>query len=611
MTPFPFSAVVGQEQAKLALQLVAVDPRIGGVLLRGEKGSAKTTLARGLAVLMGGAPFVELPLGATEDRLVGSIDVAAALTGNQVAFRPGLLADAHGGVLYVDEVNLLADHLVDTLLDVAASGVNRVERDGVAHRHDARFVLVGSMNPEEGELRPQLLDRFGLCVEVRAPLDPADRAEIVRRRLAFDHGGSAALGSGDRELADTLQQTRAAGLSDDLVSQAAEIALAAGVEGLRADLVLCRAAAAHAALAGRTVAGTEDLRAVAPMAIAHRSRRSPFDPPVMDRERLQQAIDDALSPPPSGGSASDSPPGDSPAGDSPPGAEPPPVDGSASVRRGGTSAPRPMPVGRGLSVPAPARIGQAEAQRGRAVRDLPLAADPGGAVSVTATVRRAVADGRSAEANTADGEPAAPAIGADDLRVAVRSRPRGSLVILAVDTSASMGVAQRAEAATGSVLGLLADAYQRRDQVCMVTFGAGGAQTIVPPTGSTEVARRRLQSLQTGGATPLAAGLKQALAVATSAAARRDSEREPLIVLLSDGRATVATGGGDPFAEALEAAAAISAAEMRSIVVDCESGPHRLGLAREVALAMGARYVVGSELSPQGLDETIRREVCR
>ena len=597
MTPFPFSAVVGQEQAKLALQLVAVDPRIGGGLLRGEKGSAKTTLARGLAVLMGGAPFVELPLGATEDRLVGSIDVAAALTGNQVAFRPGLLADAHGGVLYVDEVNLLADHLVDTLLDVAASGVNRVERDGVAHRHDARFVLVGSMNPEEGELRPQLLDRFGLCVEVRAPLDPADRAEIVRRRLAFDHGdASAALGSGDRELADTLQQTRAAGLSDDLVSQAAEIALAAGVEGLRADLVLCRAAAAHAALAGRTVAGTEDLRAVAPMAIAHRSRRSPFDPPVMDRERLQQAIDDALSPPPTGDSAA---------------GEPPPADGSDSVRSGGTSAPRPMPVGRGLSVPAPARIGQAEAQRGRAVRDLPLAADPGGAVSVTATVRRAVADGRGAEANTADGEPAAPAIGADDLRVAVRSRPRGSLVILAVDTSASMGVAQRAEAATGSVLGLLADAYQRRDQVCMVTFGAGGAQTIVPPTGSTEVARRRLQSLQTGGATPLAAGLKQALAVATSAAARRDSEREPLIVLLSDGRATAATGGGDPFAEALEAAAAISAAEMRSIVVDCESGPHRLGLAREVALAMGARYVVGTELSPQWLDETIRREVCR
>lgn len=242
MMTFPFSAVVGQEQAKLALQLIAVDPGIGGVLLRGEKGSAKTTLARGLAALMDDAPFVELPLGATEDRLLGSIDIAAALTANRVSFRPGLLADAHGGVLYVDEVNLLADHLVDTLLDVAASGVNRVERDGVAHQHDARFVLVGSMNPEEGELRPQLLDRFGLCVEVRAPLDPADRAEIVRRRLAFDRDESeGGYGSGDRRLAATLRHTCPADVPDEIVSQAAAIALAAGVEGLRADLVLCRA----------------------------------------------------------------------------------------------------------------------------------------------------------------------------------------------------------------------------------------------------------------------------------------------------------------------------------------------------------------------------------
>lgn len=593
MTPFPFSAVVGQEQAKLALQLVAVDPGIGGVLLRGEKGSAKTTLARGLAALMGDAPFVELPLGATEDRLVGSIDVAAALAGGEVAFRSGLLADSHGGVLYVDEVNLLADHLVDTLLDVAASGVNRVERDGIAHQHDARFVLVGSMNPEEGELRPQLLDRFGLCVEVRAPLDPADRAEIVRRRLAFDRGdGRGTAGPGDPALAAQLLQVRPADVPDELLSQAAAIALAAGVEGLRADLVLCRAAAAHAALAGRAVAGTEDLRAVAPMAIAHRSRRSPFDPPVMDRDRLQEAINEALEGPHTG---------DTPPGDTAPDDAADTGDGFA----GDSSPPRPMPQGRVLSVPAPPRTGQAEAQRGRAVRDLPLEQRPESPISVTATVRRAVADGR-----IEDGTRRALPVGEDDLWVAVRSRPKGFLVILTVDTSASMGAAARAEAATGSVLGLLADAYQRRDQVCMVTFGAGRAETVLPPTGSTEVARRRLQSLHTGGTTPLAAGLKQALAVATSAAAQSDADREPFIVLLSDGRATSAGGEGDPFAEALEAAAAVGAAGVRSVVVDCESGSPRLGLAREVALAMGARLVAGSDLSPQWLDETIRREVA-
>ena len=184
---FPFSAVVGLDDVKLALLLVAVDPAIGGVLLRGQKGSAKSTLARGLAALLAdGAPFVELPIGATEDRVVGTIDLAAALTAGERRFEPGLLAAVHGGVLYVDEVNLLPDHLVDVLLDVAASGVNRVEREGVSHTHPSRFVLAGSMNPEEGELRPQLLDRFGLAADVTAPTDPSMRADAVRRRLDFD-----------------------------------------------------------------------------------------------------------------------------------------------------------------------------------------------------------------------------------------------------------------------------------------------------------------------------------------------------------------------------------------------------------------------------------------
>src|SRR5438309_10443343 len=184
---FPFTAVVGQEDAKLALLLNAVDPAIGGVLLRGQKGSAKSTLARGLASLLpGDAPFVELPVGATEDRVVGTIDIEAALAEGKRRFQPGLLHAAHGGVLYVDEVNLLPDHLVDVLLDVAASGVNRVEREGVSHQHASRFVLVGSMNPEEGDLRPQLLDRFGLAADVTSPVDPAERAEAVRRRMAFD-----------------------------------------------------------------------------------------------------------------------------------------------------------------------------------------------------------------------------------------------------------------------------------------------------------------------------------------------------------------------------------------------------------------------------------------
>ncbi|MDP9072185.1 MAG: ATP-binding protein, partial [Actinomycetota bacterium] len=278
---FPFSAVVGQQEVKLALLLCAVDPAIGGVLLRGQKGSAKTTLSRALAALLPGeAPFAELPVGATEDRLVGSLDLGAALTGGQRRFEPGLLAAAHGGVLYVDEVNLLPDHLVDVLLDVAASGVNRVEREGISEEHPARFVLVGSMNPEEGELRPQLLDRFGLAVDVAASGDPDQRAEAVRRRLHFDADPgafSAQWEAAESELGRRLRTARAGTVPEELLRTISALCASVGAEGLRADLVIARAAAALAGWEGRPEASVEDVRRVAPLALAHRRRRSPFE----------------------------------------------------------------------------------------------------------------------------------------------------------------------------------------------------------------------------------------------------------------------------------------------------------------------------------------------
>ncbi|HET9608851.1 MAG TPA: ATP-binding protein, partial [Acidimicrobiales bacterium] len=291
---FPFSAVVGQAEARLALILAAVDPGIGGVLLRGDKGSAKSTLARGLAGLLpGGAPFVELPLGATEDRVLGTLDIKAALTDGETVFRPGLLAAAHGGVLYVDEVNLLPDHLVDVLLDVAASGVNQVERDGVSHSHPARFVLVGSMNPEEGELRPQLLDRFGLSVQITSPTDPLERAEVVRRRLTHDAGGHVGASEGDILLRARLAASMPADLPDTVVDFACRLAVSVGAEGLRADLVLCRAAAAYAGWEGRSVATAADVERVASVALGHRRRRRPFDPPTLSDSELERALEAA------------------------------------------------------------------------------------------------------------------------------------------------------------------------------------------------------------------------------------------------------------------------------------------------------------------------------
>ena len=258
--PFPFAAIAGQPQLRQALLLAAVDPGLGGVLIEGPRGTAKTTAARALAELLPGAPFVTLPLGASLESLVGTLDLGQALAGHELKFAPGLLARANGGVLYVDEINLLPDALIDSLLDAAASGVNVVERDGISHRHAARFVLVGTMNPEEGTLRPQLLDRFGLCVQLRNIEDAAERQAIVRARLAFDadpQGFRTTHAKAQAELAAALVRARslvadatALPYGDAVHEAVGALCIAAGVDGLRADLVMLRCAGARAAGGG-------------------------------------------------------------------------------------------------------------------------------------------------------------------------------------------------------------------------------------------------------------------------------------------------------------------------------------------------------------------------
>ena len=594
---FPFVAVVGQHDAKLALCLAAVDPAIGGVLLRGAKGSAKTTLARGIAALLpGDAPFVELPLGATEDRVIGSLDLAAALTGGEVRFRPGLLAAAHGGVLYVDEVNLLADHLVDVLLDVATTGVNRVEREGVAHVHESRFLLVGSMNPEEGELRPQLLDRFGLAVEVAAEADPDVRADAVRRRLTFDadplaYGRSWAGAS--EQLRGKLADARPARVPDALLRAVSRLCAAAGAESLRADLVTSRAAAALAGLEGRPEATVEDVRRVAHLALAHRRRRQPFEQPGVDRDELDRALDDATRFP-DGPDGLDE--GDAAAQeDSGPEAGAPPQSTAAPDRPAGVV---PLTTPRARSS-AEGRRSPVEGPRGRLVGDR-APEGPVASVAVAATVRSAAAR-RATGGTPAEG----PLVEPGDLREAVREGRAGNLVVLAVDASGSMGAERRMEAAKGAVLSLLLDAYQRRDRVALVTFRGEGADVALRPTASVEVARARLAALPTGGRTPLAAGIGAALDVAV-AADRAPGSHRPFLVLVSDGRATAGPPGADPVDAARDAAAAVRRRGVPAVVVDAESGPTRLGLAAELAAAMGARHLTLDELSATALAEVVR-----
>ena len=314
---YPFSAVVGQDDLKTALLLNAIDPRIGGVLVQGERGTAKSTAARGLAALLppievyqGNAfhcgpgdeafevcdasaplvearpPFIDLPIGTSEDRVTGTLDLERTLRSGERHFEPGLLAAAHRGVLYIDEVNLLPDHLVDLLLDVAASGVHAVEREGVSVRHPSRFLLVGTMNPEEGELRPQFLDRFGLCVTVAAPTDHLERAEVVRRRVAFDaapEAFEARFAAEEAALASKLRAARDAAPSVDmperLLALAVQICVEARVDGLRPDLTVYRAAIALAALDGRAQVVEDDVYRAALLALEHRRRPHPLDTP--------------------------------------------------------------------------------------------------------------------------------------------------------------------------------------------------------------------------------------------------------------------------------------------------------------------------------------------
>lgn len=611
----PFSSVVGQDDAKLALVLAAMEPRLGGVLLRGDKGSAKTTLARGLAaILPGGAPFVELPLGASEDRVLGSIDLAALLEDRAHAFRSGLLASAHGGVLYVDEINLLPDHLVDSLLDVAVSGVNRVERDGFSESHPARFVLVGSMNPEEGELRPQLLDRFGLTVEVRAPADPDVRAEVVRRQLALD-SSTPSESPADTDLRQRLGRSTPVPCSAETLIAASRLAVAMGAEGLRADLALCRAAGALAGWEGRDRAHPDDLRVVAHLVLGHRRRRQPFDAPGISSEQLSEALDQAIGDPTgrppqeeaAGGPGGEEP--DPPRPDGPPGGRHQEAEGAPGTSDPGSSLLPPDPA---MTVPLPApRPGRRTAPRGTARR--------GGGSAAVGRGRPIGHEPLSGSGQRLD--PAATTVShvvrtggegglrPGDLRAVVAREAQPRLIIVAVDASGSMAARQRLEAARSAVLALLGDAYRRRDRVAMVIFRGDTAEVVLRPTASVEIAKARLAELPSGGRTPLAAGLNQVTRIVRAS----DSQGgpSPVAVIITDGRATA--GDPDPVAASRAAAAELAATGASCLVIDAETGPVRLGLARSLASSLSAEHVTLEDLraarGEDGLADAIRARI--
>ncbi len=602
---YPFSAIVGHEQLRLALVLCAVRPEIGGVLIRGEKGTAKSTAVRGLAHVLAevdGGHLVELPIGATEDRVVGSLDLQRVLRDGEHAFKPGLLARAHGGVLYVDEVNLLHDHLVDVLLDAAAMGRVHVERDGVSHSHEARFVLIGTMNPEEGELRPQLLDRFGLTVDVHASRDVEVRADVVRARLAFEADPEAftrSYAESDADLARRIAVARASiadvALPDNELRRIAALCAAFDVDGMRADLVVARTAVAHAAWRGATAVAEEDIRVAAELALPHRRRRDPFDDPGLDPERLDEALAQA-------GEAADDPDPDPPGGGEAAPEEPSEYSGPQR-NPGSATRPNAAPSAvfrtRALVVPgvgegAPGRRSRARNRTGTVVS---ATAEPeaGHGVHLFGTL---LAAARRQQ------RPGRPRPEPDDVRRAVREGREGNLVIFVVDASGSMAARDRMSAVGGATLSLLRDAYQRRDKVAVITFRQDRAQLLLPPTSSVHIAGRRLARFDTGGKTPLAQGLLKARDVVVRERAR-DRARRSLVVVLTDGRAT---GGPDPLGRARVAAARLVAEGAAAVVVDCETSYVRLGLAEQLAGHLGAPSVRLAQLRADDLTRLVKTQ---
>jgi len=671
MVIFPFTAIVGQEKMKRALILNAISPQIGGVLIRGERGTAKSTAARALAALLpeidvvesclfncdpdspeilcddcrerlaaeGTLPrvkrrtqFVDLPISATEDRVVGTLDIELAIKKGERHFEPGVLAAANRSLLYVDEVNLLDDHVVDLLLDSAAMGVNVVEREGISFTHPACFILVGTMNPEEGELRPQLLDRFALCVEIKGILDPVQRVEILRRRIEYDQNPTLFYEQWQPQevaLSRRIEQARrllpqVTYTEHDLLT-IAELTSEFEVDGHRADIVILKTALAQAAFEGRRCISEVDILLAAELALPHRLKKKPFQETELQFERLEKRleaahaevyIDTGAHAPPD--AVKKKAPETEPQEGETPGVGVPLkghlADGMplAYIRQAG------MPVETGPTL-RPRRL---ETPLDRMVRKGP------GKRSFTKTsrTRGRYVSSRDAEGQFADiafdatfrqaaphqshrpHEGTALAVSPSDLRRKVRIRRAANLILFTVDASWSMAATERMKATKGAILSLLLDAYQKRDQVGLVTFQKESAKLVLQPTSSVELAKTALQDIPVGGKTPLSAGLFQAYQV-LNRERRKNPEVMPFLILLTDGAGNVSMTGLPPHEEALRVAGLIKRSGIRAAVINTEHESLDRGLAQELADKMGAPCYTLEELGAQELYHAVRDEL--
>ena len=663
---YPFSAIVGQEKMTRALILNAVSPSLGGLLIRGEKGTAKSTAVRALAALLpeidavSGCPFncdpyeygrlcpecrakvnggisltarkkrievIDLPLGATEDMVIGTLDLEYAIKEGKRRFTPGLLAKAHRGILYIDEVNLLNDHIVDVILDAAGMGSNIVEREGISYVHGSEFILIGTMNPEEGELRPHLLDRFGMCIQVRGMEDPDERVRLVKLIERFDRNPSdfieeykALQDALSRTIMGTRERVDDVRISEEMVRLCSRLAVDACVAGHRADILMRKVALSIASLEKRKTVIKEDVDNAADLVLFHRAKMPPPSSPHQHEEKEKSHEE---SPEDEKDQEKERPErGDSETGET----------RDAEEKRGGgdqretegSVSNKPvletvLPMGDPFTVKKIQIDRDRKLRKGSGRRSRTRTSSKSGRY-IKSTVQRknndlaldATLRAAAPYQKKRSHEHVAIAIEQGDIREKVREKKIGNFIVFVVDASGSMGAEKRMIAVKGAILSLLLDAYQKRDKVALVAFKGDCAETLLPPTNSIELAHKLLEELPTGGRTPLCHGISLGYQIIQSHL-RKDPDVYPLLVLISDGKTNVSYAGGKPFTEAIEMVADIKDdARFNSVVVDVEKpGLISFGLARQLSSHMGARYFKIEDLRADTLVDALREGELR
>lgn len=602
---FPFCGVIGQEQLKKALLLNCICPSIGGVLIAGEKGTAKSTIVRSLADLLPETQVITLPLNATEDMVLGSLDFEMAIKLGKAQFSPGVLAKAHNHILYIDEVNLLSESLINVILDAAASGSCTIEREGISHTFPSHFILIGSMNPEEGSLRPQILDRFGLYVECKGDDNLRNRLEIIKNRLQFEQNPVAFAESIQDEqvaLKTKIQQAKvlfeSIKVKDNIIQIIAEKCHKSFVAGHRGDLALINGAIAHAAWVQHKQVTLQDIEAVSDLALAHRIRSAQSPPPEPDdpkneddsreeKNETNEQNDHQETPPPPETMHSDVD-GEQRDESSTDSLEEEHFDiGSLTLNTDviesiNDKKYRSLGSGRRSKTRTHHKHGHYVKVKipGKTITDL----------AIDATLRAAAPFQRLRENNGT-----AIRIDRDDIRVKIREKRIGHTILFLLDTSGSMGINRRMSEAKAAVFELLKESYKKRDTVGLMKFNQEDTELVLSPTRSLELAHRCLKDIKTGGRTPLETAIEKSMEL-MKGLMRKNNEIQPVIILMSDGKANHTQGKTRAFQAAIKAAEKAAREKVRFIVIDTETGFVRLGLAMKLANALQGEYYLLDDL---------------